>query len=184
MFIGTTFGGMVTYLGRIIPIKLSSRLITLHCKIIWQTKIVLSLLPQCPHIPTLRSCWLKIKGSYLSSHIILWLRGSARSHDKLKVLYSLPQCLWPLNLGGWWLTMIPIKLHDHLITCSYNITWQTKKNSLSMGSKFDRMVTYLQGLLPIKLSSFLVTFYCKIMWQIKTVISPLPQCRIPNLRKR
>ena len=53
-------GRMVTYLDYLLPIKSNDHIIMLCCVIMWQTKNIIS---------------------------------------------PLPQCLWPQNLAGWWLTL-------------------------------------------------------------------------------
>ena len=49
--------------------------------------------------------------------------------------------------------LLPIKLHDPLITSPCNITQKTKTIStiiVSMGTKHGRMMTYLEGSISIK----------------------------------
>ena len=61
-----------------------------------------------------------------------------------------------INLDG----LLPIKLHDSLITWSYKITWQTKfitfSIPVSMTTKLGRTVTYRDETLPINLNDHLV----------------------------
>ena len=77
----------------------------------------------------------------------------------------------------------PIKSHDPLITCSFEITWQTG-NIISLlhiptATKLGRMMTYSERLLFITLLNPLLTRSCNITWQINTIIFPLPQCLQP-----
>ena len=43
----TKLGRMVTYIDGLLPIKPHDPLITWSCKIMWQTKNIISLLPRC-----------------------------------------------------------------------------------------------------------------------------------------
>ena len=47
-----------------------------------------------------------MKGSQPWSYMTLCWRGFVRWRDKLKSLYSPPQCLWSQSFAGWWLTSI------------------------------------------------------------------------------
>ena len=69
-----------------LPIKSHDTLIRLSWKIMWQTKIITYPL-KSPWPLNLRGWRFTLRGFYLWSHIKLWLRGLARSHEKLKPLY-------------------------------------------------------------------------------------------------
>ena len=51
--------------------------------------------------------------------------------------------------------------------------------AVPMTIKYDRMITYCQGLLLISSCDPLVRRFCKIPWQTITIISPLSQCLWP-----
>ena len=65
----TKFGRTVTYLGGLPPIKLLDPSVTWSCKITWQTKIIISALPQCLWSPNLASWWLTLRGFQADSHM-------------------------------------------------------------------------------------------------------------------
>ena len=80
-------GRMVTYLEGILLIKSVGDLITWSCKIAWQTKTILSPLPQCLWPPNMAGWWLTLSGSHPPSYSTLWSRDPVRLRDKLKPLY-------------------------------------------------------------------------------------------------
>ena len=146
----TIFGRMVTYLNGLLPINSHDPLITWPCEITWQTKTIISQLPQCQCPPNLTRWWLT---RWAPTHNVTRLFGLVvfRDHmtnwnhyisnttmpmsDKFgrlvtdleglvrimlpdpfvtwscKIMWQTktiisppPQCLWLLNMAGWWLT--------------------------------------------------------------------------------
>lgn len=95
--------------------------------------------------------------------------------------YVLPQCLWPTNLAGSWVTVRGCHIYP-FITWSCEISCQIKTivyplpECLWPASKPGRVVTYLDGILPIKSYDPSVLRSCEITWQFKNIIFPLPQC--------
>ena len=82
----TKLGKTVTYLDGFLPIKLHDPLITWSCDITRLPKII-SVLPQCLSPPHL-ACWrLVMRGFCQNCHVTFWLRGLARSRDKLIYLH-------------------------------------------------------------------------------------------------
>ena len=72
-----------------------------------------------------------------------------------------------------------VVLRNHLTKLNHYIPTTT----VPMGSKFDRMLTYLQRLPPIKWLKPLVMWSCKITRKSKIIISPLPKSLWPlNLK--
>ena len=54
--------------------------VTWFCEITWQTKTIISPLPQCLRPPNLAKLWVTMSGSYPYSHIIIWFIWSWRIH--------------------------------------------------------------------------------------------------------
>ena len=74
-------------MGCVLLRKSHDPLITWSCKITWQTKIVIFLLPQRLWLPNLVGRWLTLRGVYLQSHMTFEPSGFARSSDNLKIFY-------------------------------------------------------------------------------------------------
>ena len=84
------------------------------------------------------------------------------------IIYPLPECLWPPNLEGRWLTLwgsYPywviwsfgyMVLQDHIT--NYNHTTMPTKN------KLEEMVNYHEVLLNIKSHTSSIKWSCKITW--------------------
>ena len=71
------------------------------------------------------------------------------------------------------------KSHDSLITWFCEVTWQTKNiytTRVSMATKLDKMITYLDEFLSIKSQNCWIMWSCIITWPTKDVVSPPPQC--------
>ena len=58
-----------------------------NCKITWQTKTIISPIPQRLHPPNLTGWWLTIRNSRSESHKTLWPCDIPRSRGNLKSLY-------------------------------------------------------------------------------------------------
>ena len=95
-----TFGGMVTCHEGLLTIKSHNVLIMWSCKVMWQTKIIISLLPEWLWPPNLIEWWHTLRHLKKKSYIHM--------NDNLT----------------WWVTTY--KLHQPLITWSCKITWKTK----------------------------------------------------------
>ena len=102
------------------------------------------------------------------------------------IIAPLPQCLWPPNLAGWWLTLsdfcLPnatqpfgnMALRGHVKNQNHNISI----NIVPMANKIGRMVTNFERLPPIMILYPLVTWSCEIIWQttkhyISTTLVPM-----------
>ena len=83
----TKLGRMMTDFEGILPIKSNDPLVTWLSEITWQTKTIISPLPQCLCPPNLVESRLIMRGFNPRSHMTLWLSGLARSRDKLTLLY-------------------------------------------------------------------------------------------------
>ena len=83
----TSLFRMITHLDSIIPIESHDPLILWSCEIIWQTKTIISLIPQCLWPPNLAGWWLTLSGFHPLSCLTHWWRDLGRSRDKLKPLY-------------------------------------------------------------------------------------------------
>ena len=98
-----------------------------------------------------------------------------------------PECLWPANLVGWWLTVSRSYPFSHLILWLRGLPRSRDKLkttisplTLSMATTLGRIMTYLERLLAIKSHVPLVMWSCKMTWQTKIIISPQPQCLWPR----
>ena len=93
-------------------------------------------------------------------------RGLVRSCDKPKTLYL--HCHTAYDHKTWQdddllRVTLPIKSHDHIITWSYKITWQTKIiKTMSMAINFDRVGIYNEVVPSINLQDPLITWSCKV----------------------
>ena len=87
MSMTSNLGRVVTYLERLLPLKLNELVILWSCEIPWQTGGILFLLPQCQWIPNPGVWWLNFRGSYPQSQRTFYSRGFTRSRDKLKALH-------------------------------------------------------------------------------------------------
>ena len=101
----------------------------------------------------------------------LWLRGLARSFEKLKPLYLFYHSSYGHQIGWDWKVSTHIKSYDALIMRSFKITWQRK----TIRSPLP------ECLRPPTLAGWWLTFsrlpHIKLLnplftWQIKTFISP------------
>ena len=158
MPMATKLGRMVIYLERLLPIKSHDHIITWSWKITWETKNI-SLLPQCLWAQNLAGWWLTLRSSYpcyftLWSSGIGKLRDKLKSlylhyHNvfghKTWQDGDLPWA-WQKRRGwggggwggvflkrGWYpnahYELLLIKSHNHIITWSWETTWQTKNIS-------------------------------------------------------
>ena len=83
----TKVGKIVIYLEGLLATKLHISRVTWSCKIMWQTRSIISPLQQCLWPTNLARWWLTLRGSNLYSHMSFKPRGLARSRDKLNRLY-------------------------------------------------------------------------------------------------
>ena len=79
----TKFSKMVIYLDWLLPIESHGPLIMWSCKITWQTKTIISSLPQCLWPPAWQNGNLPWWPP-AHSHMTLWSRGLVRPRDNLK----------------------------------------------------------------------------------------------------
>ena len=119
----TKYGRLVNFDGKLLPVMLLHLLVMQSWEIIWQTKTIISLLPQYvwPQNVADGDCLLPIK---YNDHIITWF---CQIMWQSKNISPLPQCLWTQNLAAWLiLTDFYLVSHDFITTWSCEITWQTK----------------------------------------------------------
>ena len=83
----TKLGRMVTYFEGLLTIRSLIPLITWCCKVTWQTKTIISPIPQCLWPPNLLGWWLTLSCSDPQSYSTLWSHDSAKSRDKQKLSY-------------------------------------------------------------------------------------------------
>ena len=83
----TKLGWVVTYYQGLPPMKPHNTLITWSCKIMRQTKTIISPLPYWLWPPNLAGWWLTVRGSHPFSYMALLAHGLVRSWDKLRPLY-------------------------------------------------------------------------------------------------
>ena len=116
---------MITYLDGLLPLKSQDPLVTWPCKITWQNKTNLSSLSEYLWLLNLARWWLTMMGSCLLCYMTLWLRGRARSPDKLKSI-----CFHYRSVYGhqtqqngnlpWWAPAYKVTLpFDHVVLWDY-----------------------------------------------------------------
>ena len=98
MPINNNLGRMINYLDGLLPIKSLDSLIAWSCEIAWQTKIILSSLPQYlwrqdGNLPWWTHAYKVTWPSNDVSYKIMW-------QTKI-IVSSLPQWLWPWNFTSW-----------------------------------------------------------------------------------
>ena len=76
--IAAKLGRMITYFDGLLPIKSFDPLITWPYEMTWQTKSIISPIPQCLWPPNLVGCWLILMECKLSNHLGLSSHGLAR----------------------------------------------------------------------------------------------------------
>ena len=97
------------------------------------------------------------------------------------IISSLPQCLGPPKLAGWWFNLCGSYLFSQMtlpwITWSYQITWKTKNSIFLLPQylwpKNSRLMTSNAELPLIKLHHPSIMRFCEVTWQIKYFLSPL-----------
>ena len=116
-------------------IKSHDHIIMWSYKIMWQTKIITYLMPQCLWLPNLAG-WVYTTKSFISwRHITLWSRGIARSCEISDLLY-----LYYSKAFGQWLTMR--SFHQQ----SYTTLWI--RSHLRLRDKLKRLSPLPQCLWP------------------------------------
>ena len=85
--IATKLWWMVTWFNGLLPKNSHECFITWSSDITWQTKSIISPLPQCLWKPNWLRWWLIWRVYKPESQIVLWSHGLARSRDKWKPLY-------------------------------------------------------------------------------------------------
>ena len=117
--------------------------------------------------------------------LLLWWRGLARLHDKLKLLYLHSHSAYNYetwqdgNLPRWALTHKVTWLFGHVALQNH----VTNKNHfistalVHMTTKLGRMTTFFEWLPHVKLFDSLVTWLCRTRWNSKSIISSPSQCQ-------
>ena len=67
--------------------KVTKTINTWSCKVSWQSKTIISPLPQLLWLPNLADWWFTLRSSYQFIDMTFYSRGLVKSHDKLKTLY-------------------------------------------------------------------------------------------------
>ena len=80
----TKLGRMVTYFDYLLLIKSNDHIITRFCETTWQTKNMVSPIPQCLWQQNMARWWLTSSDFYPQSHMTIPSRGVVKSRDKLK----------------------------------------------------------------------------------------------------
>ena len=172
---------MVIYLNGLLPIKSNEPLITWSYKITWQTKVIISLPPQCPWPPNLERWQFTSMGSCPYSHMTLWSSGLVRSHGKLDHYIFTTTVPMVTKLGKtvtYLDKLLLIKLHDPLITWPCKIMWQPKIiiSPLPQYLWPPNLTSWwlaIKGLSSIMLLHPLVPWSWETTWKTKTVIQCL-----------
>lgn len=117
------------------------------------------LLPLKPHDPLIR--WSRNITSQTKTIIFAW-----------------PQCMWPPNLAGWWLTSKDSFTLSLISSMSRGLARSRDKlktfNYEKLNYKLGRVVTNNEGLQPIKSYDPSFMRSCEVTRHFKYVISPLP----------
>ena len=102
------------------------------------------------------------------------------------LISPLPQCLWPPNVAGWWLTIRDSYRLSHMILWSHGLPRSLDKLkaiisplTLPTTIKLGRIGTYVEECLAMKSHDLLVMLSYKMTWQNEIILSPLPQCLGP-----
>ena len=121
--------------------------------------------------------------SYRKSHMFLWSRGLAKSHNKLLIL-MIHYCSAYGHQTRWVVTcpkyLLSVKSQNPLIMC-FSTSWDKLKTyistaKMSMVTKIEMIVTYHEMFSAISSNDPLITWSCKITWQTKVIKSPLTYC--------
>ena len=98
----TKLGRMVTYLEALLTIKSHYALITWSCKVTWQTKIIFSTtrLPMTTKLGSMVTYFDRFLLIISHGFLITW--SCEITWQTKAVISALLQCLWSLNLVGWW----------------------------------------------------------------------------------
>ena len=182
-------------------------MITWSSEIMWQTKTIVCLLPQCLWPPDVARWQLTIRGYPQKGHMTHRLRGLTRLCDNLKTYhfqYNSAYGYWSWQCGDlyWWVT--PKNRSNYISTITESMatklgrlvtylegflsiellnllaTWQyIFTTAVPLATEPGRLVTYLEVSLPIKLNDPLMKYSYKITLQTTNIVSPLTQCLMP-----
>ena len=124
---------MIAYLDGMLPIKSHDTLIMWPSYITWQTKMIISLLPQYLWQTNLARRWIIMKTTHSRSHIILQLHDFL-CHVAYSILYistlTRPMATKHGKVATFHKGIPPINSHNYLNTCSHEVTRQIK-NTIS-----------------------------------------------------
>ena len=170
---------MVTYFDGPLPIKSHGFWMTWFSEITWQTRAIISPLPQLA--TKFGRMVTYLEGLLTVSYLTFWSSGLVKSRDK-KTHYTsttrLPMATKPGRIIIFLDEFIPVKSHDSLIMWHCYITWQNENHCMSnttvpMETKLGRAVTCHEDL-PVKtLREPSITWNCEVTWHNKYFISPL-----------
>ena len=110
--------------------------------------------------------------SYSFGNLTLWSRGLTGPSDKIELLYVHYHSEYAHQ--SWQDSELPWRDPSYKLTWYPSITWPTK--TVTMNTKLDGIVDYLEKLVAMKKYESFITRSCKITWQIRTSIYPLPLC--------
>ena len=126
--------GHVVQFNGLLPIKSNDRFITWSCEIMWQTKTIISPLPQCPWPQNLVGWWHGDLPWGIPKHKVIQRFDYvvSQGHVTNKSHYISTNTVPMANKLDRMVTyldgLLPIKSHDSWITWSCEITRQTKSS--------------------------------------------------------
>ena len=105
------------------------------------------------------------------------------------IISTLSQCLWPLNLAGWWITFMAIihkvkwrfdkaVLRDHVTNVTYHISPYT----IAIDIKICRVVTYCERMPSLKPHDNLKNLYLHCLMAIERLMAT-KLCRVLASRR-
>ena len=172
MSMATNLGRMIPYLERLLPMLLDL-LITWSWEIRGQTKTAVSttIMPVATKLGRMVIYLERLLPIKSHDHIITLSREITWETKNISLL---PQCLWSQNLAGggggglrrgWYpnahCELLLIKSHNHIITWSWETTWQTKNTSplpqYLWSQNLAQWWLTLSGFLPIKSHGHIIT---------------------------
>ena len=148
----TKLGRMVTHLNQPLPIVSFYTLVTWSYEITWQTKNIPPL-PRCLWPPNLWGVWLTMRAP-THNFTNLWITWSWEMTN-MPMTTKLGSCVTYHEL------IPPIKTHDHIITWSRDVTWQTIYHHISttampVATKLGRVGKYNKELPSINSNNPLI----------------------------
>ena len=167
----TKLGRVVAYFDGLLSKKSHDSFIWWSWEVMWQTKTVMSLHYHSAYGHQIRQYgnlpwWTPAnKVTWPFDYMVLWDHVTKYKHYISSTAPPMATKLGRMMTYLDWL--LPIKSHDHMITWSCKITWQTKViiyplTPIFMGINFGRVGIYNEELASIKSLDPLIAWSCKV----------------------